>query len=74
MRFMLVLPLVLMGCTTAEPIQRADGRAEYIIACGAAVNWRVCDERAKEMCPAGYETLDKDASFNRKEMRVICSG
>lgn len=74
MRVMWIPMLLLAGCTTAEEIARVDGRTEYLIACGAAVNWRVCEERAQQMCPAGYETVGKDASFNRKEMRVVCTG
>ena len=63
---------LLAGCTTAEEIRRPDGSVEYQIACGAATGWNICYDRANELCPAGYETLSKDAGFNRKEMRIRC--
>lgn len=67
-----ILTLTLAGCTTAQKINRPDGGTEYIIACGATVGWNVCYKRANEECPSGYETLSKDAGFNRKELRISC--
>ncbi len=72
MRFMVFPLLMLVGCATSEELRRADGRAEYLIACGASTGWGVCYEEAARVCPAGYETLEKDAGFNRKEMRIEC--
>ena len=60
------------ACTTSEKIRRPDGRVEYLIACGAAVGWNICYNRANEVCPGGYETLAENAGFNRKELRIAC--
>jgi hypothetical protein len=60
------------ACTTSEEIRRPDGRVEYLIACGAAVGWSICYNRANEVCPGGYETLAENAGFNRKELRIAC--
>lgn len=64
---------VLAGCTTITPIQRPGGHTEYAIACGAASGWNICYDRANKACPSGYDTLSKDAGFNRKELRIACA-
>lgn len=70
----LLLLLATPGCTTTQEIRRPDGTTEYLIACGAALGWNVCYDRANEVCPAGYKTLAEDAGFNRKELRIACPG
>lgn len=70
--FVLVGGILLSGCTTAQKINRPDGTVEYQIACGAATGWGVCYSRAQEECPGGYQTIDKDQGFNRKELRISC--
>lgn len=67
-----VLLVSATACTTAEEIRRPDGRAEYVIGCGAGFGWNVCYKRANEVCPEGYETLAEDAGFNRKQLRILC--
>lgn len=62
----------LSGCTTAQKISRPDGTTEYQIACGAAVGWGVCYSRAEKLCPDGYQTVNEDQGFNRKELRISC--
>jgi hypothetical protein len=52
---------------------RADGTVEYLIACESGDGWNDCYSTAREVCPAGYETVAKDGRFNRKELRVACS-
>lgn len=63
---------LMTACTTTQEIKRPDGRIEYLIACGAALGWNICYDRANELCPNGYETLAEDAGFNRKELRISC--
>ncbi len=70
--FVLVGGMLLSGCTTAQKINRPDGTVEYQIACGAATGWGVCYSRAQEECPGGYQTIDEDQGFNRKELRISC--
>jgi hypothetical protein len=62
----------LAGCTTAQKISRPDGTTEYQIACGAATGWGICYSRAEKLCPGGYQTVNEDAGFNRKELRISC--
>lgn len=63
---------LLVGCTTAQRIDRPDGTVDYEIACGAALGWNICYDRAQKMCPAGYSTLSEDQGFNRKALRIKC--
>lgn len=67
-----LLVLLLVGCTTADEIKRPEGKTRYIVSCGAAVGWNVCDRRANEVCPDGYRVISKDAGHNRKELVIEC--
>lgn len=60
------------GCTTVQEIRRPDGEKEFLIACGAALGWNICYDKANDICPKGYKTLAQDAGFNRKELRISC--
>jgi hypothetical protein len=62
------------GCTTTQEVRRPDGAVEYQIACGAALGWNICYDRANELCPTGYTTVMERAGFNRKELRIACPG
>ena len=62
------------SCTTVQEIRRPGGATEYLIACGASLGWNVCYAKANDVCPKGYSTISEDAGFNRKELRIACSG
>lgn len=64
----------LAGCTTTQEIRRPDGSVEYLIACGASLGWNICYKKANALCPMGYNTLEQDAGFSRKELRISCPG
>ena len=70
--FAVVLVFVLAGCTTVEEIKRPGGVKQYNIACGAALGWHICYDKANELCPNGYTDVDKRAGFNRKELIIEC--
>jgi hypothetical protein len=70
--FLAVIALLLSACTTTQEIRRPDGSSEYLIACGAALGWNICYDKANEVCPSGYNTLSQDGGFNRKELRISC--
>ncbi|MDU3076852.1 MAG: hypothetical protein E7B29_11210 [Mixta calida] len=67
-----VAALLLSGCATSQKISRPDGTSEYLIQCGAGTGWSICYSKANELCPAGYSDLNKEAGFNRKELRIRC--
>jgi len=60
------------ACTTVQEVKRPGGDSEFIIACGAALGWNICYDKANQLCPAGYNTISEDAGFNRKEIRISC--
>lgn len=68
----LVIAFTISACTTTQEIRRPDGSVEYLVACGASLGWKVCYDKANEICPAGYTTISEDAGFNRKELRISC--
>jgi len=63
---------LLAACTTTHTVGRPDGRTEYDIACGQAMDWSVCQNEARSRCPYGYDTLSQDIGFTAKELRVLC--
>ncbi len=70
--FAMFIVIMVSGCTTTQQISRSDGSLEYLIACGAALGWNICYDKANQICPSGYKTLSEDAGFNRKELRIAC--
>lgn len=64
--------IFITSCTTTQQINRPDGQKEYLIACGSATGWNICYDKANEICPTGYETLEENSGFNRKELRITC--
>lgn len=69
----LVLVGAISACTTAEQYRRPDGGNNFVIACGAAVGWNICIDRANEECQTGFDVLWKHNDFNRKEMLIACA-
>ena len=69
----LVLTVNAVGCSTVQAINRPDGSAEYLIACGADLVWSICINQAKEACPGGYTILSQVDGSKTKELRVVCS-
>lgn len=60
------------GCTTVEPIRRADGSLEYVIGCGTGLPLDVCYSRANRLCPDGYSTVSESVGFTGREVRIAC--
>jgi hypothetical protein len=64
---------VLAGCATGERLT-GDGRTEHQIVCGYALPWSLCENRAAELCPAGYTVVSKEwDAMSGSEMWVRCS-
>lgn len=66
------LAALLVGCTTAAEYRRADGGTNVVVACGAAVGWNICLDRANKECPTGFDILSEVNDGNRKEMTIAC--
>lgn len=69
-----VLTVLLIGCSAVETVSPADGTDEYVFTCTKVAGQPGCATRAREVCPEGYETLSSEENFDRKELRVRCTG
>lgn len=69
----LLVSMVVTGCTTVSRIYERDGREALLIECGAALSFSICHERALKECPSGYTTISETPGFNRKEIRIRCN-
>lgn len=65
---------LLVGCSAVEVVPPADGTDEYVFACTKVAGQPDCETKAQKVCPEGYETLSSEENFDRKELRVTCSG
>lgn len=72
LRFIPILAFALGACTTTDIVQRPGEQHEYLIGCGAASGWNICYNRANEICPTGYDTMQQAGGFNRKELLIHC--
>jgi hypothetical protein len=68
------LSALMIGCSTVEVVPPAEPDDEYVFACDKVAGQPACETRAAEVCPIGYETLSSEEDFERKELRIRCSG
>lgn len=56
---LLLVPFILVGCTTASKTFGPDGKEAYELACSGAVqDWGDCQKKAGELCGAkGYNII-----------------
>ncbi|RJT26047.1 hypothetical protein [Buttiauxella izardii] len=71
-KLIVLLPFLLVACTTTTEINRGNGKKQFLIACGASTPWSICYDKANEVCPSGYNDVSKSGGFNRKELTVEC--
>lgn len=64
---------LLTSCTTHNKIYSSDGKLSEYVECGATTSMNICYNRAKEICPLGYKTLDSSEGFNRKTLTFRCN-
>jgi hypothetical protein len=54
--------LTIVGCATSTQIKTPEG-VQHLIECdGTAVPWSTCYKKAAQVCPSGFETLEKNTS------------
>lgn len=65
--------MLLSGCVFAAgcTVARQDGD-HIVVACGAVAPIAVCENRALELCPGGYDELSRDRGINRTELNIRC--
>src|SRR5262245_42339708 len=60
-KIILLAPLLLTACAVAKPTNLPDGRQGLSISCdGQGVGMNVCWEKAGELCPRGYDIVNKE--------------
>ena len=59
--FVLLAPLLILGCATATKTFTTTGKEGYVINCsGGALNWGMCYEKAGDICgDRGYDVVQK---------------
>jgi hypothetical protein len=57
----LVVLAVLAGCASSQQVKGPDGKVAYEVKCGNAVKEK-CAAKAAELCPHGYNQLDRKAN------------
>jgi len=73
------LAVSLAGCSAlginTSNTKKSDSQELTDITCSGFVGWEKCHEKAKAMCPKGYDVLTKDESLiaQRRTMRVACN-
>ena len=62
MRYLGILTVaaLMASCTTSKQIVMPSGDKANLIECGGTANkWSSCYEKAGELCPSGYDILDR---------------
>jgi len=59
---------VLNACATSKEVVLPSGEMGYTVNCGTyeGNSWSACYEKAGEMCPTGYDILDKIESDDKQ--------
>ncbi|HTN93025.1 MAG TPA: hypothetical protein VMJ33_00435 [Gallionella sp.] len=56
----LMLLVVLAGCASVKKVKGPDGEDAYLVQCGKAATG-ACTEKANDLCPQGYNELERNA-------------
>lgn len=64
---LLILPLLIVGCATSQEIVLPSGDKGFTVNCGTyeGNSWSACYKKAGEMCPTGYDILEKNESEDK---------
>lgn len=55
-----LIALALAGCAAVKPVKLPNGGSAYLVECGRAVAGK-CAAKAAEVCPNGYDRLERRA-------------
>lgn len=59
-KLLLLFVVVLAGCASAKQVKGPNGEDAYLVECGNAVKDK-CTAKAAELCPNGYNLLERKA-------------
>lgn len=70
---LLMLLLVLAGCASAKQVKGPNGEIAYLVQCGNAAKG-ACTEKAADLCPTGYNLIDRDTALYDELTKVGNAG
>lgn len=69
----LIFLLVLAGCASAKQVKGPNGENAYLVQCGNAAK-NACTAKAADLCPHGYNQLERNADHYDDLTRVGNAG
>lgn len=66
----LLLVAALSGCASSTPVMGPSGKTNHSIRCGAALI-NACYEKAAELCPKGYDVVDRPTRMVGPNLMMI---
>jgi hypothetical protein len=72
----LVLISLLSACSMMGGTQAEDKREWVTVSCIGFADWQVCQDKAKKLCPNGYDSRNHQESLitQNRSMEVACRG
>lgn len=73
-KMLLVLSLGIMAGCGMQNTKPTDGRQWMELSCSGFADWTKCHEKARSLCPGGYEVANQEESAiaQRRTMQVAC--
>jgi hypothetical protein len=69
----LMFLVVLAGCASAKQVKGPNGEIAYLVQCGNAAKG-ACTKKAADLCPSGYNLLDRDSNLYDELTKVGNAG
>ena len=70
---LLILFVALVGCANSKQVKGPNGEEAYLVKCGKAVQAK-CTEKAADLCPNGYNLLDRNPDSYDDQTKVGNAG
>lgn len=70
---LLIFFVALVGCANSKLVKGPNGEEAYLVKCGKAVQEK-CTEKAAELCPKGYNLLDRNPDSYDDQTKVGNAG
>lgn len=72
----LVLFSLISACSLMGADKTADKREWIPVSCIGFADWQVCQDKAKQLCPNGYDSRNHQESLitQNRSMEIACKG
>jgi hypothetical protein len=70
--FLMIL-VILAGCASAKQVKGPNGEIAFLVQCGNAAK-SACTEKAADLCPKGYNSLDRNSDIYNELTKVGNAG